>query len=180
MSTTIVERAARRIERHERALTDLRNTAPKPPGHDARPEFENPADPLDGFSPEQIEDLIDDLLEDWEHPELTELGLCRAHNLSLRQILAISRLPRFQETLALMREIRESRRERVHAASVGRAVQALTAVAADRPRNATHAKEIRLAARLLIQLTAPDTAGPASSRPPLPNTHDEPSNRGVP
>jgi hypothetical protein len=149
-----------KAERHDRAHSVRRNTAAR--DEPFRPEHEDPLDPLHGFTPAQLDDLVDDLLEDWDCPDLTELGLCRAHRLSLRQVLAVSKLPKFQRALETQREIHASREDRTRAATLSLAAQALRRIAEATPTNATHAKEIRLAAKLLTTFTIPK---PTPQRP---------------
>ncbi len=70
--------------RPPRTEAPLHNTRPKPPewrppndAVDGRPDPDNP---LGHLTADQILDLTNGLLEDWDCPTITELGLCRAHH----------------------------------------------------------------------------------------------------
>ncbi|MCC5823438.1 MAG: hypothetical protein LAT64_05925 [Phycisphaerales bacterium] len=162
--------------RIEKSLTQLRNTAPRPasPPRPAAPPPVDPARPLAGIDPERLCELRDDLLEDWDCPTMTDLGLCRAHGLTLKQVRAIAETPEFQDALEDLRVIRAMRREPVHARTVALAVDRLSHIANHEPTSATYAKEIRLAVKHLLTIvpkTEPRDSSRADPAPPIPPAH---------
>ncbi|RMH25080.1 MAG: hypothetical protein D6692_11880, partial [Planctomycetota bacterium] len=54
-------------------------------------------------------DLINALLDDWHKPGMTELGLCRAHQISLETLEAATDHPKFTRALERVRRIRAKR-----------------------------------------------------------------------
>jgi hypothetical protein len=158
-----------------------------------RPPDESDAEgrPLADLTPDEYTLLIDQLLEDWDCPTMTELGLCRVHRLSLEQLDRITDDPAFDRALARIRSIRAKRRPEREAAARAQIVDRLLGLLAQPQDTATRAKEVRLACKQLQTILdtdaksdSPGEAEPQSlggaefhsaigQRPILPNTHNE-------
>lgn len=154
----------------------LRNTDPvrRPPNHavDGRPDPDNP---LGHLTPEQVADLTNGLLEDWDRPTMTELGLCRAHQITLDQLHALATRPAFRHALERIRTIRAMRQPDRDAAARALAMDRLISIAQQTPASASHAKEIRLAIKqLLALLDAREEAAPAPTGPAPTDAAPEP------
>ena len=108
-------------------------------------------EPIERFSDEQFGFLIDKLLEDWDSPTLSELGLCRAHSITLEELDAITDDADFQRALALVRRIRAKRRHEVEASARAALFDRLLRLVNQTSENTTATKEVRLACK---QLTA--------------------------
>jgi hypothetical protein len=105
--------------------------------------------------PPLTNEQLDTLLEDWHKPVFDELGLCRAHQLTLPALRAAIADPRFTMRLDHVRAIRAERAPDLAAASHALAIERLTYLAQYNPTNATFAHEIRLALkdlRTLVEL----------------------------
>ena len=114
-----------------------------------------PGHPLAHLSAPDYARLIDRLLEDWDGA-LTELGLCRAHGLTLDQLVAVTADPAFLSALALIRSIRERRRPAQEAAARDRIFSRLLTLL-DQPQDtAARAREIRLVTKHLLAMMTQD------------------------
>lgn len=120
---------------------------------------ENPLAELDA---DRIDELTNALLEDWDCPTMTALGLCRAHRATLAQVRAISQTPRFRAALDDLRAIRDARRQDQDARVRATAVDRLVYLILHDPSTASYAKELRLAVKTLLSLTDPAQTRPAS------------------
>jgi hypothetical protein len=107
----------------------------------------SPANPVPALTP-----LAQSLLADWDDPDLSELDLARRHGLTLDRLHAQAAAPAFRAALALLRDLRESRRPLIIARAEALAAQRLTALTARDPTSATAAKEVRLAIKDLLHL----------------------------
>ncbi len=138
-----------------------------------RPETE----PIERFSDEQFGFLIDKLLEDWDSPTLSELGLCRAHSITLEELDAITDDDDFQRALALVRRIRAKRQEERQAAAHAAVFDRLLRLVSQTSDTTTATKEVRLACKQLTDfMSEGGTARRAVSSAPA---HDEPAERGA-
>lgn len=150
--------------------------------------------PLADFTPEELSNKVHALLEDWHSPTLSPIGLCRLLDLNIAQIRAIMALPMFAAILADIRFIQNARREWIFACAAEHAFDRLLYISHQTPTNAATCKEIRLAAKAILEVTGPpasQTDGPTSSQPsesvggtgvppvsPEGHAHDESANRG--
>lgn len=73
------------------------------------------------------------LLADFTNPDLSEVAIAERHALTLDDLRARSAAPAFRRALAVIAEIRETRRPLLIANAESRAAQALTALAGARP-----------------------------------------------
>ncbi len=128
-----------------------------------RPETE----PIERFSDEQFVFLVDNLLEDWDSPTLSEMGLCRAHSISLEELDAITDDPDFQHALALVRRIRAKRLEERQAAANAAVFDRLLRLVSQTSENTTATKEVRLACKQLTEFMAEHGDGHALGRSAL-------------
>ncbi|RMH30209.1 MAG: hypothetical protein D6692_02525, partial [Planctomycetota bacterium] len=97
-------------------------------------------------------DLINALLDDWHKPGMSELGLCRAHQISLETLEHAAEHPKFQAALERIDRIRAKRRPAIAAAIHADTLDRLLHIAHHNPTSANFAKEIRLALKLLNTL----------------------------
>ena len=125
----------------------------------ARPS--GPNAPLAHLSDDEYTLLIDQILEDWDCATLSELGLCRAHHLTLEELDRITDDPAFDRALARIRSIREKRRPEREAAAQARVFDRLLGLLEQPQDTATRAKEVRLTAKQLLTLLAPPSPAPA-------------------
>ncbi len=116
----------------------------------ARPS--GPNAPLAHLSDDEYTLLIDQILEDWDCATLSELGLCRAHHLTLEELDQITDDPAFDRALARIRSIREKRRPEREAAAHARVVDRLLGLLEQPQDTATRAKEVRLTAKQLLSI----------------------------
>ena len=125
-----------------------------PPPH--RPK----AEPIERFSDEQFGFLIDKLLGDWDSPTLSELGLCRAHSITLEELDAITAYTDFQRALALVRRIRAKRRHEVEASARAALFDRLLRLVNQTSETTTATKEVRLACKQLTTFMESEEVGP--------------------
>ncbi|MCC5823108.1 MAG: hypothetical protein LAT64_10105 [Phycisphaerales bacterium] len=140
-------------------------------------------DPLDDLPPDRLAALIPEILTDWDCPVMSELGLCRQYRITLAQLRAIARLPRFRAALADLRAVREDRRPDIQSRAHATAIDRLTYIATHDPTSASFAKEIRLAVKALLTLVTPppDKPRPAGSGPaPATTTEHAPGSKRSP
>ncbi len=131
-----------------------------------RPETE----PIERFSDEQFGFLIDKLLEDWDSPTLSELGLCRAHSITLEELDTITDDEDFQRALALVRRVRAKRQHEREASARAALHDRLLRLIYQITDTTTDAKEVRLACKQLESFMQKNPV----------HAHDESANRGVP
>lgn len=156
-------------ERLAAARLDLLTTSTAPPEV-------GPDTPIECIEPDQLELLTERLLEDWDDPRFSELGLCRAHRLSLVQLRAVAALPSFRAALTHIRALRADRRPDVDARARAMAIDGLCELAQHKPVNATFAQQIRIALQTLLRATTnkPDaTDAPGPVRPAETRAQDD-------
>ncbi len=124
-------------------------------------------DCLQGFTPEELHNKIEGIIEDWGSPTLSPIGLCRTHQVTMTQIRAIMALPMFAAIMADIRFIQDARREYIERKAADLALDRLCYLAHQTPTSAASCKEIRLATKAILELVAP--VGPTSSRPSDPS-----------
>ncbi len=135
--------------------------------------------------------LFPTLLADFDDPRLSELDLCRRHDLTPEQLAEAVRRPAFRRALAHLREVRDVRRPHMLVRAEFEAARILETLAARETPTPAAAKEARLACKdhlrlrglppspLPPQAAAFQTAEPppmqsADSPPPTPQGHQEP------
>ena len=151
---------------------------------------------LQGLTVDELLNRIERLIEDWHSPTLSPMGLCRLLDLSVVQIRALITLPLFAAILDDIRFIQNARREWINTRAADHAFDRLVYISHQTPTSAATCKEIRLAAKAILEITGPpasQTDGPTSSQPsdsvtppmqsadsdsPQGHSHDESSNRG--
>jgi hypothetical protein len=174
MNTDQYQRPA--AERLHAATMGGHNLQRKPPGwtppnQHAIPDPERPLDHLDDI---QYEVLFNGLLEDWENPVFTELGLCRAHGIALDQLIAMAERPYFQECLDNIHKVRAMRRPRFEAAAANTILERLLYITQCTLDSASAMKECRLAIKQIHAILNPD-AKPATKRTTKPATQIAPN-----
>ena len=120
-----------------------------PPNEHTEPDPERPLDHLDAT---QRNVLINGLLEDWDNPIFTELGLCRAHAITLDQLRAVAERPDFQRYLGIIREIRAARRAEIESAAATAAIARLIYITQCDIGSASAMKECRLAIKQILAI----------------------------
>jgi|GEM_PF-2126909 len=156
-------------ERIDRARYDLRqlqpghrpNHAPSAPTEAPR----DPSDPIAHLDAPDLDELTQNLLEDWDNPVFTPLGLCRAHRISLDQLQAIAATPRFIDALARIRAIQQARQPAIEARARELALDRLCTLADQSPTSATHTKEIRLSIKQLLAILTQSHPTPNPTSP---------------
>jgi hypothetical protein len=142
-----------------------------PPNPNGIPNHQRPLDHLDEI---QYEVLFNGLLEDWENPVYTELGLCRAHGISLDQLIAIAERPHFQKCLDNIHKVRAMRRPRLEAAAANTILERLLYITQCTLDSASAMKECRLAIKQIHAILNPE-AKPATKRTTKPATQIAPN-----
>ncbi len=181
-----------RSQRLHAAIAESVNFQDKPPGW--KPPNEDaaldPDHPLAHLDPIQHQVLFNGLLEDWDNPVFTELGLCRAHGINLEQLIAVAELPAFQKYLAVIRKVHAMRRPQIESAAANTTLERLLYITQCNLDSASAMKECRLAIKQIIAILNPDpsstsrarkeAAGPASEdhapeQPDAPQSSTSPS-----
>lgn len=174
-------------ERLHAAIAESVNFQPKPPGWvppTNQKAIVDPDKPLDHLDDIQYQVLFNGLLEDWDNPVFTELGFCRAHAISLEQLIAMAERPYFQECLANIRKVRAMRRADIEAAAANSILERLLYITKCNLDSASAMKECRMAIKQITAILPPpptpspnhtrqEAAAPASNNtppqePPLP------------
>ncbi len=106
------------------------------------------------------------LLADLDHPDLSELDLCRRHGLTLDELRTQARAPAFRHAVSIIREIRELRRPLIQTRAEADAARTLSALTARDPTSATAAKEVRLAVKDLLRLLGASSPGAGAFQAP--------------
>ncbi len=168
MNTTQYQRPA--AERLHAATMGGHNLQPKPtgwtpPNAHGIPDRDRPLAHLDAI---QHQALFNALLEDWDNPVFTELGLCRAHDISLDQLIAMAELPTFQHALTIIRRVRALRRPAIEAAAANATLERLVYITQCPLDSASAMKECRLAIKQIVAILNP-------APPPAPATQLAPN-----
>ncbi|MEA5547612.1 hypothetical protein VB816_21770 [Limnoraphis robusta CCNP1324] len=156
MNTTQYQRPA--AERLHAATMGGHNLQGKPagwtpPNAHGIPHPDRPLAHLDAI---QHQALFNALLEDWDNPVFTELGLCRAHDISLDQLIAMAELPTFQRALDMIRRVRAMRRPAIEAAAANTILERLTYLTQCPLDSASAMKECRLAIKQIVAILNPE------------------------
>ena len=117
------------------------------------------------FTEEELSAKVHALLEDWSSPTLSPIGLCRAHDLSLAQIIAISQLPMFTAALEDIRTIESMRQEHTERKAHRLAFDRLCYLVNQIPTSAAFSKEIRLAAKMIFEIITKKHPHPKTQTP---------------
>jgi hypothetical protein len=155
MNTTQYQRPA--AERLHAATMGGHNLQGKPagwtpPNAHGIPHPDRPLAHLDAI---QHQALFNALLEDWDNPVFTELGLCRAHDISLDQLIAMAELPTFQRALDMIRRVRAMRRPAIEAAAANTILERLVYITQCPLDSASAMKECRLAIKQIHVILNP-------------------------
>ena len=169
MNTDQYQRPA--AERLHAATMGGHNLQRKPPGWTPPNEHAIPDrdDPLAHLDPIQHQVLFNGLLEDWDNPVYTELGLCRAHDIAIEQLIAMARLPVFQWCLENIRTVRAMRRPGIEAAAANTVLERLLYITQCNLDSAAAMKECRLAIKQITAILNPDPAPATKEAPTAPD-----------